>query len=85
LSSLKLVFAIAVVESLWENLRWRQSWVENIVVRFVFDIAVVELFVILTARRSSGEKFPRVSGTAGAHGEAFGGAEEMTLSQYWSQ
>lgn len=83
MSSLKLVLAIAVVESLWENLRWRHSWVENIVLRFVFAIAVVESFVILTARRSSRGKVPRVSGTAGAHGEAFGGAEEMTLSQYW--
>lgn len=81
LSSLKFVFVIAAVELLSDNVRWGLSWAENIVLRFVFIFAVVEPLVILAPRRSFWGKLPRVSGIAGAHGDAFGGAEEMTLCQ----
>jgi len=81
LCSLKFVFVTATVDLLSDNVRWGLSRAENIVLRFVFIIAVVEPLVILTPRRSSWGKLPRVSGIAAAHGDAFGGAEEMTLCQ----
>lgn len=81
MSSFKFVSVIAAVELLSDNVRWGLSRAENIVMRFVFIFAVVEPLVILAPRRSSWGKLRRVSGFAGAHGDAFGGAEEMTLCQ----
>lgn len=78
---MKFVSVIAAVELLSDNVRWGLSWAENIVLRFVFIINVLEPLVILAPRISSWGKLLRVSGIAGAHGDAVGGAEEMTLCQ----